>query len=113
MFNHKLKRELADMRRQQTETHEQHQREIQDLVDQLAQKEREICNLQQSDQTTNAVIRAQLRGGAMLEAIRTGLARSAEEMEQELNELHQLDDMFAQTQSALSRLSERATRINQ
>lgn len=113
VFNHKLKRELADMRRQQTETHEQHQREIQDLVDQLAQKEREICNLQQSDQTTNAVIRAQLRGGAMLEAIRTGLARSAEEMEQELNELHQLDDMFAQTQSALSRLSERATRINQ
>lgn len=113
MFNRKLKKDFLFLQNTHAQHKAMHETEIQDLLDELSCKNDEIAQLKQQQETTASLLRSQLRGGIMLEAIRTSLASSAEDLLHERDALKQFDDMFAQTNAALSRLEERAQRINE
>ncbi len=90
-----------------------HEQEISLLRQQLEEQAEQNEYLRKSLTADSEVMSSQLKGGAMLETIRTGLANSAEELSVEQEGLKQLGSMFEQTGEALSRLESRAGCINQ
>lgn len=113
MFNQKLKSEIRQLQSELDAAKQQHATEIAEFSALIEQKEREIQELKESRFIESALVRSQLQGGTMLEAIRTGLASSAEELIRERESLVELDEMFEQTHAALARLESRAKRINE
>lgn len=89
-----------------------HQDELAGLKALLSEKESAIAQLNSREHTESDLIRCQLRGGALLDTIRNALASSATSLVEKNAELAELDQMFIQTREALTRLSERAERIN-
>ncbi|WP_342775530.1 methyl-accepting chemotaxis protein [Shewanella atlantica] len=113
LFNNGLKKENAILKQQLQEMKEQHDTEIKELVEELKRKDIEHNKLHQEQQLDATLITSNLRGGRMLETIRTGLANSAEELIHENEALKQLDEMFAQTHTALEQLKTRAQKISE
>ncbi len=113
LFNNGLKQENATLKQQLQELKDKHDQEIKELVEELKRKDFEHNKLHQEQQLDATLITSNLRGGRMLETIRTGLANSAEELIHENEELKQLDEMFAQTHTALGQLEARAQKISE
>nr|WP_238157619.1 methyl-accepting chemotaxis protein [Aeromonas salmonicida] len=65
----------------------------------------------ESSDLFNQVISCQNKGGEMLQSVREALAGSAEHLMEEKSALSELDQLFAQTRSAIGRLSDRAHAI--
>ena len=84
----------------------------------IAALEAELYQAQQATQTTSdndycsELLSYQLRGGDMLGSIREGLAESAASLIDERRNLKEVDTLFSDTRSALSRLNKRALVIN-
>ena len=84
----------------------------------VAALEAELYQAQQATQVTSdndycsELLSYQLRGGDMLGSIREGLAESAASLIDERRNLKEVDTLFSDTRSALSRLNERALVIN-
>jgi methyl-accepting chemotaxis protein len=111
-FNSSLKQKIQELEQEILNNKKSHQEEI-------TKREKEIANLilaesvsLQSKNSEQKIISHQLRGGSMLETIRTGLANSAENLIHERQEIQQLDIMFSETRQALAKLQDRATLIN-
>jgi len=113
LFNNGLKQENAALKQQLQELKDKHEQEIKELVEELKRKDFEHNKLHQEQQLDATLITSNLRGGRMLETIRTGLANSAEELIHENEELKQLDEMFVQTHTALDQLKTRAQKISE
>ncbi|BDP32539.1 CZB domain-containing protein [Vibrio vulnificus] len=111
MFNQNLKIEIAHLKEEHLKQQQAHEREVSELLSTIAEKEAQIKDLKETQYLESALIKGQLRGGAMLDTIRNGLAMSAEELIRERDSLQQLDEMFDQTHFALTALGERAQRI--
>ncbi|MBV7296523.1 CZB domain-containing protein [Enterovibrio sp. NIFS-20-8] len=80
---------------------------------QLQEKDAFIAELESRIVDLTETSRCQQKGSAMLEAIREGLLANANTLVTEKEELVELDDMFAQTLSAIQNLANRADRITQ
>ncbi|WP_375748147.1 methyl-accepting chemotaxis protein [Vibrio sp. HN007] len=76
-------------------------------VNERADTEKAHCNM------GTQLMSSSLQGGTMLDAIRGGLAESAESLYTENKELKLLDEMFDQTHQALARLETRADKIGE
>lgn len=113
MFNRSLKQEIEALHLQLEQERQQHKNEIANLKQKIQYQEQEIEMLAKQQETLSSVAQYQLSGGAMLETIRQGLASSAEDLTEENNSLHELDEIFTQTRAALSRLSGRAKNISE
>lgn len=90
-----------------------HALEKQQLQAQLADREKQLVQLQQQRGSKSYVMALQLRGGDMLNSIREGLADTAEHLIDERKAMKQLDAVFDNTRIALTKLGERAGLINQ
>ncbi len=113
LFNNGLKKENATLKQQLKELKEGHKQEVKELVEELKIKDLEHNKSLQDQQLNATLIASNLRGGRMLETIRTGLANSAEELTNENEALKQLDEMFSQTHTALVQLETRAQKISE
>ncbi len=113
MFNRNHKSEIHKLHLQLEQEKQQHQNEVATLKQKILQQEQEIETLAKRQETVSSVVQYQLSGGAMLETIRQGLASSAEDLTEESHSLQELDEMFTQTRSALTRLSGRAQNISE
>lgn len=100
--------------------------ELENLIEQersqsqqrISALEAELYQAQNTTQTTNdndycsELLGYQLRGGEMIGSIREGLAESAASLIDERRNLKEVDTLFSDTRSALSRLNQRALIIN-
>ncbi|MCB5161091.1 methyl-accepting chemotaxis protein [Marinomonas algarum] len=111
-FNSELKKKNAALTLQLEEERAAHQLALQSLQAQLDTSTAELDVIKGQSGGNDELIRYQLRGGEMLNSIRFGLADSAENLIEERKSMAKLDDVFQQTRTALSRLSERAGLIN-
>lgn len=103
--NEKLKQEIEELKKR-------HQSELNALRANLDDSLQESESAKNSCDLGTQLMLSSLKGGAMLEAIRTGLASSAESLDKEHHELKRLDEMFSQTHQALTRLEDRSEKIN-
>lgn len=107
----KLKLENDVLRQELAALKTQYQNEVDALEGQLKMSSLEVTAVKDKCDLGTELMLSSLKGGAMLEAIRTGMATSAESLEQENHELKLLDDMFNQTHQALARLESRSEKI--
>lgn len=112
-FNNTKMKENEALKQQLEEERELHQQKIEELLAEIQCKEQSLIILKVSNQFESALMTNHLRGNTMLEAIRTGLADSAENLVDENESLKQLDEMFNQTHFALGRLSTSADKISE
>ncbi len=111
-FRARLVEENSQLKKQLEEIHIQHEAELKELRQQLEVKGKEYLEIKKSFGSDSQIMSNQLKGGVMLETIRTGLANSAEELSVEQESLKQLGEMFEQTSDALTKLESRAESIN-
>ncbi|WP_236091647.1 methyl-accepting chemotaxis protein [Aeromonas salmonicida] len=90
---------------------EQHQQALAELRATIGEYEQMQRSSRESSDLFNQVISCQNKGGEMLQSVREALAGSAEHLMEEKSALSALDQLFAQTRSAIGRLSERAHAI--
>ncbi|OEE62928.1 chemotaxis protein [Enterovibrio norvegicus FF-33] len=83
------------------------------LEQQIEEKDAQASILHTRIEDLLKTSQCQQQGAQMLETIREGLLSNADILVAEKNELAALDDMFAQTLSAISNLSLRANRITE
>lgn len=107
----KLKLENDDLRKELVELKAQYQNEIDTLRSQLDISSHEVRTTEAKCDLGTQLMLSSLKGSSMLDAIRTGMASSAESLAKESQELKLLDEMFEQTHQALSRLETRAGNI--
>ncbi len=110
-FNSKLKMENQQLREALSLKEEQHQQALAELRATISEYEQMQCSSRESSDLFNQVISCQNKGGEMLQSVREALAGSAEHLMEEKSALSELDQLFAQTRSAIGRLSERAHAI--
>ncbi|ATP10812.1 chemotaxis protein [Aeromonas salmonicida] len=110
-FNSKLKIENQQLREALSLKEEQHQQALAELRATIGEYEQMQRNSRESSDLFNQVISCQNKGGEMLQSVREALAGSAEHLMEEKSALSELDQLFAQTRSAIGRLSERAHAI--
>lgn len=110
-FNSKLKMENQQLREALSLKEEQHQQALAELRATIGEYEQMQRNSRESSDLFNQVISCQNKGGEMLQSVREALAGSAEHLMEEKIALSELDQLFAQTRSAIGRLSERAHAI--
>ena len=110
-FNSKLKMENQQLREALSLKEEQHQQALAELRATIGEYEQMQRNSRESSDLFNQVISCQNKGGEMLQSVREALAGSAEHLMEEKSALSELDQLFAQTRSAIGRLSERAHAI--
>lgn len=110
-FNSKLKIENQQLREALSLKEEQHQQVLAELRATIGEYEQMQRNSRESSDLFNQVISCQNKGGEMLQSVREALAGSAEHLMEEKSALSELDQLFAQTRSAIGRLSERAHAI--
>ena len=112
-FNSQLKAENKILKERLIQVEQQHQNEIDELCN--INRQNEMLQ-QQSCQNTDhytEVKACQNQGVEMLNAMREGLARSAELLIAEQDSLSELDMIFDQTRVAVESLGTRATYINE
>ncbi len=110
-FNSKLKMENQQLREALSLKEEQHQQALAELRATIGEYEQMQRNSRESSDLFNQVISCQNKGGEMLQSVREALAGSAEHLMEEKSALSELDQLFAQTRSAIGRLSDRAHAI--
>lgn len=110
-FNSKLKMENQQLREALSLKEEQHQQALAELRATIGEYEQMQRSSRESSDLFNQVISCQNKGGEMLQSVREALAGSAEHLMEEKSALSELDQLFAQTRSAIGRLSERAHAI--
>lgn len=105
MENEALKLELADLK-------QKYKTDVADLEIQLQETQQRVGfalkELHNSDELMSSI----LKGGGMIQTIRTAMVESAQSMVNENQELQQLDGMFKQVHQALARLDSRAVKIS-
>ncbi|UGA54039.1 methyl-accepting chemotaxis protein [Vibrio sp. VB16] len=111
-ISRKLKLENDVLRQELASLKTQYQDEVESLQKQLKTSSLEVTVAKGKCDLGTELMLSSLKGGAMLEAIRAGMATSAESLEQENHELTLLDDMFSQTHQALARLENRSEKIS-
>lgn len=112
-FNSQLKQQAKKLALQLESERASHQQAMQTLQAKLDAVTEELHASRHHSGDSLELIRYQLRGGEMLNSIRFGLADSAESLIEERVALAKLDDIFDETRVALTRLSERASLINE
>lgn len=112
-FQSSLKQEVQLLTDQLATERESHAQALAQLRAELDETRIELHNLKNDSGNCADLIGFQLKGGQMLNSIRFGLADSAQNLIEERVALKQLDNVFDETRTALSRLSERADLINQ
>lgn len=112
LWQNKLKQENQDLREEVAALQKKYDRDMQSMRQQLESSAQEIESYKQTIKLNKQVTLSSLEGSVMLEAIRTQMAVSAENLQAENEELKLLDDMFAQTHQALARLEDRAEKIS-
>ena len=110
-FNSKLKMENQQLREALSLKEEQHLQALAELRATIGEYEQMQRSSRESSDLFNQVISCQNKGGEMLQSVREALAGSAEHLMEEKSALSELDQLFAQTRSAIGRLSERAHAI--
>ena len=110
-FNSKLKMENQQLREALSLKEEQHQQALAELRATIGEYEQMQRSSRESSDLFNQVISCQNKGGEMLQSVREALAGSAEHLMEEKIALSELDQLFAQTRSAIGRLSDRAHAI--
>lgn len=111
-FNSRLKAENEALKQKLLEQQRRYEVEIEELKNMARENE---AMQQQSRQNTDLysdVIACQNQGGEMLNAVRDGIASSAEILTEEKESLSELDKIFDQTRVAIVNLGNRATYIN-
>ncbi len=106
-------REISELKHELASTHERYQDELRELKELVAEKDRQLVQIQQQGDSEAEIMKYQLQGGEMLTSIREGLASSAEQLIDERKALKQLDEIFDHTRQALQKLSQRADLINE
>lgn len=112
MFFSSHKNRIADLEQQIEQERSQSQQRISALETELLQAKQDAA-INTADDYCSELLSYQLRGGDMLNSIRQGLAESAETLIHERMQLKEVDTLFADTRTALSRLNNRAEIINQ
>ena len=112
-FSHKSERALHEAREGFEREQALLRTEIERLRVQLQEKEAQLKTLERGAGDWAQIMQYQAEGGAMLNAIRDGLASSAESLIDENKALQQLDGIFEQTRCALVNLERRAQHINE
>ncbi|ABO89084.1 methyl-accepting chemotaxis protein [Aeromonas salmonicida subsp. salmonicida A449] len=110
-FNSKLKMENQQLREALSLKEEQHQQALAELRATIGEYEQMQRSSRESSDLFNQVISCWNKGGEMLQSVREALAGSAEHLMEEKSALSELDQLFAQTRSAIGRLSDRAHAI--
>ncbi|KAB7660479.1 methyl-accepting chemotaxis protein [Plesiomonas shigelloides] len=113
LFNRKIKEQLCILEDELATVKEQHQSELDALSAELAEKNELILSLQVQSDKQLQLMQNHLQGGLLLEKIRNGLANTAENLISENDALSTMAETFSQTNSALTRLSERSEKINE
>ncbi|WP_372385208.1 methyl-accepting chemotaxis protein [Vibrio sp. BS-M-Sm-2] len=108
----RVKSENETLKRQLTELTQKYQTDIAELERQLSDTSRDMHYAQRNHQNSDELMLSSLKGGNMLQTIRTEMAESAQSMARENQELRSLDEMFKQTHLALGRLDSRAVKIS-
>lgn len=112
-FSNTLKDENAALKQELAQLKQQHQTEVQQLQEVIEEKESHIRRVQQSSEDFANIMPCILQGGDMLNTIREGLASNAESLIEERKAQKQMNDVFAETRDALSRLENRARFISE
>ncbi|CAE6930796.1 COG0840 Methyl-accepting chemotaxis protein [Vibrio sp. B1FLJ16] len=112
LWQNKLKQENQELREEVAALQKKYDRDMQSMRQQLESSAQEIESYKQTIKLNKQVTLSSLEGSVMLEAIRTQMVVSAENLQAENEELKLLDDMFAQTHQALARLEDRAEKIS-
>ncbi|WP_439827964.1 methyl-accepting chemotaxis protein [Aeromonas caviae] len=110
-FNRKLEKENQQLRETMLLKEQQHQSELAELRATIGEYEHMQRTSRERGDLFNQVISCQNQGGEMLQSVREALAGSAEHLMAEKGALCELDQLFAQTRGAITRLSERAHAI--
>ena len=103
--NNALKQELAALKNK-------YQDDVIAVENQLQEAKQSATLAQKNFQSRDDLMLSSLRGGTMLQTIRTEMVESAQSMARESEDLKQLDDMFQQTHQALGHLDDRACKIS-
>lgn len=112
MFSKKLKQQVAELEQKLIESEAQYQSQKNEMMERLAEKDREIARLSSELNQGEGLIGVQLEGGRMLQTVRDGLLQSATSLREERETLDQLKDIFSQTTHAVENLNRRAELIN-
>lgn len=112
MFNKKLKERIQELEQQAKDQAAAHQAEVASLHDEISRLQDEVNEKQVLNQNEHSLVNLILEGSNMLQAVREGIAQSANSLIEEKESLSELDDIFGQTRLALERLNARADHIN-
>lgn len=112
MFSRSKTKEIVALQARLSDAQQEHADQLESLTEQLSEQHASYSALEQSMQYESALMQCHLKGGAMLQAVREGLALSATQLEEENEELKHFDEMFTQTKAALTRLEDRAANID-
>lgn len=105
MENEALKQELDALK-------QVYQSNVTVLENQLQETQRLVQSVQQQRNDNEELMSANLKGGGMLQTIRTEMLESAQSIANENQELKKLNEIFKQTYQALARLDNRAVKIS-
>lgn len=105
MENEALKLELADLK-------QKYKTDVANLEIQLQETQQRVGSALKELHNSDELMLSILKGGGMLQTIRTAMVESAQSMENENQELQQLDEMFKQVYRALARLDSRAVKVS-
>lgn len=112
MFFSSHKNRISELEQQLQHEREQYQQRVSVLESQLAEA-RADAQQNETEDHCSEMLSYQLRGGDMLNSIRHGLAENAESLIDKREQLHEVDNLFSDTRTALQRLNQRANIINQ
>lgn len=112
-FNSRLKAENEALKQKLLEQQHRYEVEIEELKNMARENEAMQLQSRQNTDLYSEVIACQNQGGEMLNAVREGLASSAELLTEEKESLSELDKIFDQTRVAIVNLGNRATYINE
>ncbi|MBW0295105.1 chemotaxis protein [Shewanella xiamenensis] len=112
-FHSKLKAENEALKQRLMDQQRRHELEIEELKNMARENEAMQQQSRQHIDLYSEVIACQNQGGEMLNAVREGLASSAELLTEEQAALSELDKIFDQTRVAIANLGSRATDINE
>ncbi len=113
IFGNSKQKQIDALKAEMTALRSAHEQEKQFLHNRLEEKDKQLTQLQTNTHSGSDLMALQLRGGDMLNSIREGLADTAEHLIDERKAMKQLDSVFDHTREALTKLSQRASLINQ
>ncbi|MBO2602379.1 CZB domain-containing protein [Shewanella algae] len=108
LFNHRLHRQIDSLKQRLEVQGQQHQATLEQLQLQLGQLKQERDQALAQNRDFAAMLACQNQGGLMLQSVREAMAEDAGRLLEEQGKLEQLNALFEQTRSAVTRLGERA-----